>query len=103
MTASTTTPITSVVDDVLDVLEGEGYGISPGIHDDQASARTARADDGPLIGYTDGQMSTRTLRLFHDLSEARGERAVQALEDAGLNVDWDGSPDLLITVSLPVD
>jgi hypothetical protein len=101
---TTTRTLTGIVDDVLETLAMEGFVTSPGIHPDQSSAREQRADrDAPMIGYLDPDADETTMSLFHDLpTTAHGIRVIQALDAAGLNVDWpDRDPDLRIDVSLP--
>ncbi|AXV09817.1 hypothetical protein DVS28_b0047 (plasmid) [Euzebya pacifica] len=102
--ATTTRPLTGIVDDVLETLAVEGFVTSPGIHPDQSSAREQRTDqDAPLIGYLDADADETTMSLFHDLpATAHSIRVLEALEAAGLNVDWpDRDPDLRIDVALP--
>ena len=102
--ATTTRTLAGIVDDVLESLTVEGFVTSPGIHPDQATAREQRNDqDAPLIGYLDADTGDTTLSLFHDLpATAHAIRVLDALEAAGLNVDWpDRDPDLRIDVSLP--
>lgn len=87
-------------------LEDLGFATVAGEHanaKDAYASRGERTSDRPFLGFSESDLpdpDSESMALFHDLpNEATKSTAIDQLVDAGLEVDWDGSPELRIKVT----